>query len=63
MAAAAAAVIDLSGELLALRAHLAQEQWKSELTGVVVQQLPKLKQWAQLQVRSTRTPMTVRPGC
>jgi hypothetical protein len=52
MAAAAAAVVDLCGELQALRGHLQHEQWRVELEQVLQRQLPKLKAWADLQVRT-----------
>jgi hypothetical protein len=53
MAAAAAAVVDLCGELQALRRHLQHEQWRVELEQVLQRQLPQLKVWADLQVRAT----------
>jgi hypothetical protein len=52
IAAAAAAVVDLYGELQALRGHLQHEQWRAELEQVLQRQLPKLTAWADLQVRT-----------
>lgn len=51
IAAAAAAVVDLYSELQAVKGHLQHEQWRNELQQVLQRQLPKLKAWADLQVR------------
>jgi hypothetical protein len=46
VAAAAAAVIDLSGQLVSLEQEAFAEQWHSQLAGVLAKQLPLLRAWA-----------------
>jgi hypothetical protein len=45
-------VVDLCGELQALKGHLQHEQWRVELEQVLQRQLPKLRAWTDLQVRA-----------
>lgn len=50
MAAAAAAVVDLYGQLLRLKAQAKQSAWQSQLETVLQQQQTKLQAWAEAQV-------------
>jgi hypothetical protein len=50
MAAAAAAVIDLSGQLLKAQDLSQQSAWQAQLQHVLQQQRSKLQAWAELQV-------------
>lgn len=50
VAAAAAAVVDLSGRLLKANHQAQQSSWQSELVAVLQQQQTKLQAWAVMQV-------------
>lgn len=50
LASAAAAIVDLYGQLAAVQKQLQQQQWQSTLTQVVQRQLPKLREWCSMQV-------------
>ncbi|KAF6260463.1 hypothetical protein COO60DRAFT_892528 [Scenedesmus sp. NREL 46B-D3] len=63
IAAAAAAVVDLCGELQALRGHLQQEQWRVELEQVLQRQLPKLQAWADLQAQHSSNLSQLQAAC
>lgn len=49
-AAAAAAVVDLSGQLLKVKDQSQQSAWQAQLQHVLQQQRSKLQAWAELQV-------------
>jgi hypothetical protein len=50
VAAAAAAVVDLSGQLLKTQDQSQQSAWQAQLQHVLQQQLGKLQAWGDLQV-------------
>jgi hypothetical protein len=50
MAAAAAAVVDLSGQLLRGKDQLQKHAWQGQLQGVLQEQLERLRAWAAAQV-------------
>jgi len=51
LAAAAAAVVDLSGQLLKAKDQAQESTWRSQLETVLQQQQTKLQAWAHAQVR------------
>jgi hypothetical protein len=63
VAAAAAAVADLSGRLLKANHQAQQSSWQSELAAVLQQQQSKLQAWAQAQVMVAVAVMAVASYC
>lgn len=51
LAAAAAAIVDLYGQMGDVQKELQQEQWRSELSQVLQRQLPQIRKWNSMQVR------------
>jgi hypothetical protein len=54
IAAAAAAVVDLSGQVMRVNDQMQKHAWHGQLQGVVQQQLAQLQAWATAQVRGSR---------
>jgi hypothetical protein len=62
VAAAAAAVADLSGRLLKANHQAQQSSWQSELAAVLQQQQSKLQAWAKAQVMRAVVMASSYPG-